>query len=212
MFMRRWFGTAAVFGVISVAMPQPASADWVLTPFVGWNFKGAADLNGTGGTSFSNKFEKKIDYGASLAWMGSGAVGFEIDFGYSPNFFESGTAVNNSFDFTNDSNVTTLTGNAIVGIPIGGSRGGSVRPYIVGGVGLIRTNVQDAAQLFDVNTKNDFGFDVGGGVMGFFGTNVGVRGDVRYFRSFRGTDDNAVGLGLSEFNFWRGSVGLSLKF
>jgi opacity protein-like surface antigen len=212
MFMRKWCGITAVFAVVSVAIPQPVSADWVFTPFVGWNFKGSADVNGTGGTSFSNKFEKKIDYGASLAMMGAGAVGFEIDFGYSPNFFESGTAVNNSFDFTNDSNVTTLTGNAIIGIPIGGSRGGSVRPYIVGGVGLIRTNLQDASQLFDVNTKNDFGFDVGGGVMGFFSSNVGIRGDVRYFRTFKGSDENAAGLGLSEFNFWRGSVGLSLKF
>jgi hypothetical protein len=66
--------------------------------------------------------------------------------------------------------------------------------------------------LFDVNTKNDFGFDVGGGVMGFFNTNVGIRGDVRYFRSFSGSSDNVTGLGLSEFSFWRGSVGVSFKF
>lgn len=197
---------------MSVAAPRAASADWVLTPFVGWNFKGSAEVNGDGGTSFTNKFEKKIDYGLSLAAMGSGAVGFEIDFGYSPNFFESGTASNNAFEFTNDSNVTTLTGNAIIGIPIGGQRGGSVRPYVVGGVGLIRTNVQDAAGLFDVTTKNDFGFDVGGGVMGFFSQNVGLRGDVRYFRGFRGDSDNVTGLGVSDFRFWRGSLGVSFKF
>jgi opacity protein-like surface antigen len=196
----------------SIAAPRNASADWVLTPFVGWNFNGSADVNGDGGSSFSNKFEKKLDYGVSLAAMGAGAVGFEVDFGYSPNFFETGTASNNAFQFTNDSNVTTLTGNAIVGIPIGGKRGGSVRPYVVGGVGLIRTNVTDATGFFDANTKNDFGFDVGGGVMGFFNSNVGLRGDVRYFRTFNGSTDNVTGLGLSDFNFWRGSVGVSLKF
>jgi opacity protein-like surface antigen len=212
MSMRKWLGMSAVFALVTVGAPQPVSADWVLTPFVGANFKGSADVNGTGGSSLSNKFEKKIDYGASAAWMGAGAVGFEVDFGYSPNFFEGGTAGNNSFEFTNDSNVTTLTGNAIIGIPIGGSRGGSVRPYLVGGVGLIRTNVQDASELFDVSTKNDFGFDVGGGVMGFFTTNVGIRGDVRYFRSFSGSSDNVTGLGVSEFSFWRGSVGLAFKF
>jgi opacity protein-like surface antigen len=195
-----------------VAGTRPASADWTLTPFVGWNFGGSADVNGSGGTSAGNKFEKKIDYGVSLAAMGGGAVGFEVDFGYSPNFFETGTAGNNDFRFTNDSNVTTLTGNAIVGIPIGGKRGGSVRPYVVGGVGLIRTNVQDAAELFSVNTKNDFGFDVGGGVMGFFSSNVGLRGDVRYFRGFNGSSDNVTGLGVSDFHFWRGSVGVSFKF
>ena len=62
-----------------------------------------------------------------------------------------------------------------------------VRPYVVGGVGLIRTNVDDIGSVFDVNTKNDFGLDVGGGVMGFFSKNVGLRGDIRYFRGFRGT-------------------------
>lgn len=211
MSVRKWLVTAGLFAAAFTGAPRAASADWVLTPFVGWNFKGAADVTGDGGSSFANKFEKKIDYGVSLAGMGAGAVGVEIDFGYSPNFFETGTASNNAFEFTNDSNVTTLTANAIVGIPIGGQRGGSVRPYVVGGVGLIRTNVQDAAKFFTVHSKNDFGFDLGGGVMGFFNSNVGVRGDVRYFRSFTGSE-NAIGLGLSNFNFWRGSAGVSFKF
>ena len=212
MCVRKWILTSAVFALAFGAAPRTASADWTVTPFVGYNFKGAADVNGTGGSSFENRVEKKIDYGVSIAAMGAGAVGFEVDFGYSPNFFESGTAGNNNFTFKNDSNVTTLTGNAILGIPIGGQRGGSVRPYVVGGVGLIRTNLQDARGLFDVNTKNDFGFDVGGGVMGFFSSNVGLRGDVRYFRGFKGSDDNPTGLGVSDFKFWRGSIGVSFKF
>jgi opacity protein-like surface antigen len=212
MFVRNWFMGITMVTVALVAAPRTASADWTITPFVGWNFGGSADVNGNGGSSVGNKFEKKIDYGVSLAAMGGGAVGFEVDFGYSPNFFESTTAGNNDFVFTNDSNVTTLTGNAIVGIPIGGKRGGSVRPYVVGGVGLIRTNVQDAAELFSVNTKNDFGYDVGGGVMGFFSSNVGLRGDVRYFRGFNGSSDNVTGLGVSDFHFWRGSIGVSFKF
>ena len=48
--------------------------------------------------------------------------------------------------------------------------------------------------------------------MGFFNQNVGLRGDVRYFRGFRGTSDNAVGLGISNFNYWRTSIGVSFKF
>jgi opacity protein-like surface antigen len=211
MSVRKWLVTAGLFSAV-MAAPHTASADWVLTPFVGWNFNGSAGVSGDGGSSFENKFEKKLDYGVSVATMGAGAVGFEVDFGYSPNFFESGTASNNAFEFTNDSNVTTLTGNAILGIPIGGKRGGSVRPYVVGGVGLIRTNVKDATGFFDANSKNDFGFDVGGGVMGFFNSNVGLRGDVRYFRTFNGSSDNVTGLGLSDFRFWRGSVGVSFKF
>jgi hypothetical protein len=212
MSVRKWLVTAAIFAAAFAAAPRTASADWTITPFVGWNFSGSADVNGTGGSSFSNKFEKKIDYGLSLTGMGAGVVGFELDFGYSPNFFEGGTAGNNSFNLTNDSNVVTLTGNAIIGVPVGG-HGPSVRPYVVGGVGLIRSNVGDAGDVFDVNTKNDFGFDVGGGVMGFFSQNVGIRADARYFRSFQGSSsDTVTGLALSNFHFWRGSVGLSFKF
>lgn len=212
MSVRKLLLTAGLIAIASMVSPRPASADWVLTPFVGWNFNGSADVNGTGGQSFGNKFEHKIDYGVSLAGMGAGAVGFEVDFGYSPNFFETNAGAS-GFDLASNSNVTTLTANAILGIPVGGQRGGSVRPYVVGGVGLIRTNVGDVGDLFDAQSKNDFGFDVGGGVMGFFNSNVGIRGDVRYFRSFRGSDsDTVTGLALSDFNFWRGSVGVSFKF
>jgi opacity protein-like surface antigen len=161
---------------------------------------------GPGWSTFSNKFERKLDYGASLAGMGKGAIGFEVDFGYSPNFFET-SASSNNFQFTNDSNVTTLTGNLIIGAPVG-----SIRPYVVGGVGLIRTKLQDVGALLDINTKNDFGIDVGGGLMGFFTSNIGLRGDLRYFRGFRGTDANATGLALGDFKYWRGSLGLSIKF
>jgi len=205
--------TVAMCAVALAAAPRSASADWLITPFVGWNFSGSADVNGNGGQSFENQFEHKLDYGVSLANMGAGAVGFEVDFGYSPNFFERTTISNNDFDFTNDSNVVTLTGNVIVGTPIGG-HGGSIRPYAVGGVGLIRTKVADVGGVFgDVSSKNDFGFDLGAGVMGFFAQNIGLRGDFRYFRSFQGSDPNTVtGLALSNFHYWRGSAGVTFKF
>src|SRR5436309_3983126 len=157
MCVRKCLLTLSIAAVVSVLAPRPASADWTLTPFIGWNFGGSADVSGSGGPTFSNKFEKKLDYGASLTGMGAGPVGFELDFGYSPNFFETSTAAN-GFQFTNSSNVTTLMGNLVVG-----GHTGSVRPYVEGGVGLLRTKVQDLKQVFTINTKNDFGLDVGGG-------------------------------------------------
>jgi opacity protein-like surface antigen len=212
MSVRKMCVTVAMCAVALAAAPRSASADWLVTPFVGWNFSGSADVNGNGGVSFENQFEHKLDYGVSLASMGAGAVGFEVDFGYSPNFFETSASSNNAFQFTNDSNVVTLTGNVIVGAPIGG-HGGSIRPYVVGGVGLIRSHVQDLPGVFDAESKNDFGFDLGGGVMGFFAQNIGLRGDFRYFRSFRGSNsDTVTGLALSDFHFWRGSAGVTFKF
>jgi opacity protein-like surface antigen len=210
MSVRKWLLSAAVVTAACVAAPRPASADWTVTPFVGWNAGGSADVSGANSSTATSKFDHKVDYGVSVTGMGAGIIGAEIDFGYSPNFFAN-TSGSNSVQFSSDSNVTTLTGNLIVGVPVGG-HGAQIRPYAVGGVGLVRSNVQDAAGLFTVNTKNDFGFDLGAGVMGFFTQNVGLRGDVRYFRGFNGSTDNVTGLGLSNFSFWRTSIGVSFKF
>jgi len=201
-----------LFVAALAASPATASADWIVTPFVGWNFGSSADVSGSSGSAVTNKFNHKADYGVSLDWMGKGIVGADLDFGYSPNFFAATASSGNNVTFSNNSNVTTLTGNVIVGVPVGG-HGASIRPYVVGGVGLIRERVQDAGGLFDVNSKNDFGFDVGAGLMGYFSQNVGLRGDVRYFRGFRGAPSGSFsGIALSNFAYWRASLGVSFKF
>jgi opacity protein-like surface antigen len=102
-------------------------------------------------------------------------------------------------------------GAGILGAPIGGL-GEGVRPYVSGGAGLLRARIDDVDDFFDV-TDNSFGVNVGGGVMGFLTDNVGIRGDVRYFRSLQ---DEASGddldLDVGEFDFWRGSVGVAFRF
>jgi hypothetical protein len=211
MSVRKCLVIAAVALAASTVAPRSASADWVLTPFAGWNFGGSADVSGNGGLSTKNRFAHKANFGVSAAYMGKGIVGGEVDFGYSPNFYENTTAT--GFQFANSNNVTTLTGNVIVGIPAGSSYAAQIRPYVVGGVGLVRSRVGDAAGLFNVSSKNDFGFDLGGGLMGFINENVGLRGDVRYFRTFKGApSDSATGLAIGNFQFWRASAGVTLKF
>src|SRR5437764_13098960 len=100
---RKWLLSAAVVAAAAIAAPRTASADWVVTPFVGWNAGGSANVNGSDGSTTATKFEHKIDYGVSLSSMGKGAIGGEIDFGYSANFFATNTN-NNGFQFTNNSN------------------------------------------------------------------------------------------------------------
>ena len=121
----------------AAAAPRSASADWLVTPFVGWNFGGSADVNGAVARA-SRTVRAQGRLRRLRGRHGRRHRRFEADFGYSPNFFETRRRDNNGFEFTNDSNVDTLTGNVIVGAPIGG-HGGSIRPYLVGGVGLIRT-------------------------------------------------------------------------
>lgn len=170
--------------------PRTASADWLLTPFAGVSFGGDTD-------------GRRATYGGSIGYMGAGVVGFEVDFGYSPNFLGDVAFV--------DSNVTTFMGNVIVGVPIGGDDA-SVRPYVTGGVGLLRTRVSDADQFFDID-NNSFGVNVGGGVMVFITDNVGIRGDLRYLRALQDPEeDNEFDVDFGSFDFWRGTVGVTFKF
>ena len=201
--------TIAIFAI--AAVPNRASADWYITPFIGGNLGAQAGL-ATANTTFDDQVERRLDVGASLGWMGKGIAGFEIDYGWSPNFFQNTTGSGN-FAF-GDSNVTTLMGNVVVGIPVGGQRGGGVRPYVTGGAGLLRSNIS-ATTFFpnDFNASN-FGMNVGGGVHGYFNDRVGLRGDLRYFRLLQ---DNApaannLDLALSSFNFWRASIGVTFRF
>jgi hypothetical protein len=56
------------------------------------------------------------------------------------------------------------------------------------------------------------GRDVGGGVVGFFGPHLGLRGDIRYYPGFQ--DLNVLGFTLSDakLDFGRASVGLVVAF
>ena len=139
---------------------------------------------------------------------GQWGVGFEFDFGYSPNFFETATLDDEEFDFSGDSNVTTAMANVVVA-----ARSGAIRPYASGGIGLIRSSVGSPEDFFDDVDTNDFGFNVGGGVAGFFSDRVGLRGDIRYFRSLQDNEpDGEFDLSIGSFQFWRGTVGLVFSF
>lgn len=192
----------------SIAAPRKASADWLFTPFIGWNFGGSANFLNL--SDVNDEFEQRVDFGASFGWMGAGVIGWEVDFGFSPNFFEN-TSGSSNFQF-GDSNVTTLMGNVLLGVPIGGQHGLGFRPYATGGVGLIKSRIDDGGDLFTLSS-NDFGFNVGAGAMFFFTDHFGLRGDVRYFRSLQDRNPNdGFDLGLSGFHFWRGSAGATFRW
>lgn len=199
---------SAVFAALIIGIPNRASADWLFTPFIGANFGGSADFGDL--NDFDDEFERRVDLGVTFGWMGKGIIGAEVDFGWSPNFFED-TAGSADFEF-GDNNVTTLMANVLVGAPIGGQRGPGIRPYGSGGIGLIRSRI-DGGAFFNDLTANDFGFNVGAGVHGFFNDNIGIRGDIRYFRSLSDDDPtDDLDLALSDFDFWRATVGLTVRF
>ena len=195
----------AIMAALALALsPASARADWLLTPNIGAGFAmGDTSGNDAGGG-------EHLTYGVSIGWMGEGIIGWEADLGYTPEFFEGDDDDIEAFD--GDSNVTTAMANVLVGIPIGGQTGGGVRPYFAGGLGLLQMRVEDADALFEID-NNDFGINIGGGVFGFMTDNVGFRGDLRYFRGFGEDSDNQqVDFDVSDFDFWRGTVGVTFRW
>lgn len=210
MLVRKALITLGLAAATLALTPSRASADWYLTPYIGGVFGGNADF-GDFDDDFDDEFERRVNFGAALGWMSNGIIGLEADFSWTPNFFEN-TAGPGDFDF-GDSNVTTLMGNVVIGVPFGGQRGPGIRPYASGGVGLIRSRVDSGGNFFEDLDRNDLGVNVGAGLHGFFSDNIGIRGDVRYFRSLEDDEpDSEFDLGLADFDFWRATVGVTFRF
>jgi hypothetical protein len=183
--------TSLSAALLALAAAPAAHADTMLSGHAGWAFSG--DLE-----------DSRTTFGGALTFMGGGAVGFEIEGAYTPDFF------GDSDDFLGSNNVSTLMGNFLIGAPLGSS--GSGRIYASVGGGLLKTQVESVDEFFEVD-RTDWGVTAGLGGMGFFTNNLGVRGDVRYFRSF---GDSEVGdefdFDFGDFSYWRGTAGLVLKF
>jgi opacity protein-like surface antigen len=191
------FVAAAAAAVI--AAPATARADAYVSPWAAVQFGGKIDSFGNLGSDIDRG---RAGFGVTAGGMGAGVFGAEFNFGYSPSFF----GTNN--DFGNNS-VIDVMGNLIIGIPIGGSTGGSVRPFFTGGAGLLRSQV-DAGGPFNVkDSTNDAGWNVGGGVMGFFNDHFGLRGEVRYNRAF--SSNTIAGADLGTLNFTRLSIGVVFR-
>jgi opacity protein-like surface antigen len=188
---------ALMAALVLVLSPAASRADWLFTPNLGSTF--GADASGN----------EHFTYGASIGWMGAGILGWEADLSYTPEFFEAG---DDDLDLIDDSNVVSAMANVIVGIPIGGQTGGGFRPYVAGGLGMLSREITSSDALFNVN-NNEFGFNVGGGAMGFMSDHVGFRGDLRYTRSFEDPEeDNEFDIGVGSFDYWRGTAGVTFRW
>jgi opacity protein-like surface antigen len=180
--------------------PGAAQADGLFIPYIGWNFGGDA------GGEFGDAVDaSRLNWGASLAWMGGGVIGFEGDFGYSPDFFGKTDL--------GGSSVFTAFGNVLLGLPFGGQTGFGIRPYGLVGIGLVHPEGDAFEDQFEFS-ENKVGWDFGGGVMMFFTSHVGVRGDIRYFRTFESLEifDIEIEDEPGDLDFTRGSIGFVVRW
>jgi hypothetical protein len=171
------------------SIATPAAADWLVNPFAGVTFEGEGS-------------NKQLAYGGSIGFMGAGVIGLEFDAGVVPDFFGASEGLA-------ETNLATLMGNVIIGAPLGSP---GARPYVSGGLGVIRSRADVLDDLIELSDDN-LGMNVGVGVMAFFSDHAGIRGDVRYFRSIRNdSEGDDFDLDLGSFDFWRATAGVTFRF
>ena len=181
--------------------PAEAHADWLITPFLGTSFASETTL-----LIFEERAGRKLALGASVSLLTDGIFGLEAEIGHMPRFFEG----NNRLRLVLTSRVTTLSGNVIVAVPLVVTRE-SLRPYLVGGLGLMQARSKNAADLFPVN-QDLLGLNIGAGAIGLVTERTGLRFDLRYFKAVIGSDEPRARQGVSRLTFWRATVGVTFRF
>ena len=186
----------ALFVYVGMLIATPALADGFVTPSIGANFGGDAG-NCASAISCSSRH---ITYGVAVGYMSAGIVGVEEEVGYAPNFFGSVPS------FGNNSVLTAMT-NIIVGVPLG-----PVRPYVSGGIGMIRLNVNLAPGGIVAANNTSLGYDLGGGVMGFLTSHVGLQADYHYIRNTKNVTLGGFSITNTQLNFSRATIGVVFRF
>jgi hypothetical protein len=184
--------------------PARASAEWQLRPFLGATFAPSTSFIIPIAAPLPNK---KIAFGMNAVLVGR-VFGIDMDFGRTPGFFQSG---NEAESQVLRSSVTTVTGNMVVALPRHLAQY-TLRPYFVGGAGLIHARIQNQLGALPL-ASTLAAMDVGGGVTGFVSDRYGLSWDVRRFWSVGG-QDRGVGLsiGPEQLSFWRANMALAIRY
>jgi opacity protein-like surface antigen len=173
--------------------PAVSSAQGFISPLIGYDFGDDSTCPAITGCE-----EKNLNIGVGFGTLGR-IVGFELDISYARNFF--GIAPGYS------SSVLAAMSNIIVGPQIG-----PARPYVTGGLGLIKSNVTGDPAVLLGGGNNALGWDIGGGLMIFATENIGVRGDIRHFHSFNDLEILGFPIGQTKLDFGRASAAVVLRF
>jgi hypothetical protein len=192
--------SAVLLAFLIWTFPGRADADWLITPFVGSSFAPE--------TTFLVVEEggRKLTIGASVALLGDGFLGLEADVGHTPGFFEG----DDPLGLVLTSRVTTLGGSVILAVPLAITRE-SLRPYVVGGLGLMQARSKHAGGLFPID-ENLLGVNIGAGAIGFVTERTGLRFDLRYIKAASGVDGPFAHPGVSRLSFWRATAGVVLRY
>ena len=189
-----------------LATPVNASAELFAVPFMGVKFGGGTSIVDLEFAADKTKFT----WGGAVMNIDDGLLGYEVSFGYVLGYFEGGDRESDPL-VAPGSFVIDGTASAIFTVPPR-LTGYGLRPYAQAGAGLVHAQVVDTIlQVFQVRRTMPV-ITVGAGAVGLFTNNVGLRFDVRYFRSLSlTTDDGSLDTVGRRISFSRFTVGLFLR-
>ena len=201
----------AFCGLLIAVRPTSANAEWQFAPFVGFTFGGDTNL------IFTQVVDRHWNFGGTVRLVGAGPIGLESVFVYMPGIFETpdpdplsdipeSNAITKSHSFA-------LMGNVVLTTPRAWNQYG-LRPYVSGGLGMLRVSHNEPTVPARANLP---AYNVGGGAVGFLTNKVGLRFDLRYFRTLPPGEQSGEQT-VTEFldrvhvHYWTGTVGVVFKY
>ncbi len=219
--------TAATF---VVALPLVASAQQAATPDPDpFPIESHFLASGSLGSDFEASAEDPgVNFAGTFGWLYHGVIGGEFQANFSPDFQLDSAPI--APFLAEEPAINTYMFNVIGALPL--MAGGQFQPYVSGGMGWFTLRGDTIAGDGDIDLNhNDTGWNAGFGAMGFLGQ-LGVRADLRYFKvsgdEFTGVDGSVLrsrhgsvvddqeqfvdGDIMSGASFWRGNVGIALRW
>jgi hypothetical protein len=181
--------------VVTVVAPREAAAQGFFNPFIGATLSSPSPLGG----------RSQPGFGVALGSIGL-IFGGDFEFAYFPQ------VIDNQPNGLSQSRAITIAASTLIGPRIG-----PVKVYAAFGGGDTILSSAPLSTLTNPSpsslSSHYFTLNSGGGLIVFFAGRLGMRGDVRYLRAY-GFSDGTQGtsVGFNHFNFWRGTLGLAVKF
>jgi len=151
---------------------------------------------------------KHVNIGCAVTLLGKGILGVEGVTVFTTGFRGIDPAATNLID---SSRVFGLAGNAVLTTPKHLTEY-SLRPYVSGGFGFMRLDVNHVKGAEAVSLHESFpALNIGGGAVGFLTDHTGVRFDFRYYKRIGETTSGLVALDHPEVSFMTLSVGVVFR-
>jgi hypothetical protein len=203
----RVFGIVTACGLGLLGTPATALAEWQITPMIGITFAGRTTLVDPQAAA-----EKRhANLGGAVALLGAGILGAEVVGVFTPGFFQTDQSKLSEFapvDIQSSRSIA-LMANMVLTTPRKWTEY-SLRPFVSAGLGMLHTSQTQAVELLPLHATM-LGYNVGGGAIGFLTHKTGVRFDLRYYSTLRGTVQEGAAFGPARLHYMTASVGLVFR-